>query len=122
MGLLDTLSPRAIMASALVLSSLAYDVVARPSPEPKADCVRKGPARKKMSNHIKRAIEGQSHTRRAEEVPCADVLAKSIIAPKPNVWGPLTGEEISSVIEWLFAQEEFNLTVTEKAGPWDNTM
>lgn len=122
MGFLDALSPRAIVASVLVLSSLAYDVAARPSPEPKADWVRKGPARKKMSNHIKRAIEGQSDTRRTEEVPCADVLAKPITAPKPNIWGQLTGEEISSVVDWLFAQEQFNLTVTEEAGPWDNTM
>ncbi|EGO55253.1 hypothetical protein NEUTE1DRAFT_85409 [Neurospora tetrasperma FGSC 2508] len=122
MGFLNALSPRAIVASVLVLSSLAYDVAARPSPEPKADWVRKGPARKKMSNHIKRAIEGQSHTRRTEEVPCADVLAKPITAPKPNIWGQLTGEEISSVVDWLFAQEQFNLTVTEEAGPWDNTI
>ena len=122
MGILNTLSPRAIVASALVLSSLAYDVVARPSPEPKADWVRKGPARRKMSNHIKRAMEGKSHTPRAEEAACADVLAKTVTAPKPNIWGQLTGEEISSVVEWLFGQDEFNLTITDDAGSWDNTM
>lgn len=122
MGILDTLSPRAIVASALVLSSFVYDVAARPSPEPKADWVRKGPARKKMSNHIKRAIEGRSHSRRAEDAPCADVLAKTITAPKPNVWGQLTGEEISSVVEYLFGRPELNLTITDDAGPWDNTM
>ncbi|KAK0625529.1 copper amine oxidase [Bombardia bombarda] len=117
MGLLNSISPRAIVASALLLSSLAHDVLARPSPEPK---LRKGgPGKKKMAHNIKRAIEGE---RRAVETSCAETLLTTTTAPKPNPWAQLKDFETASVVEWLFAQEDLNLTISEDAGAWDNTI
>ncbi|KUL83286.1 hypothetical protein ZTR_09131 [Talaromyces verruculosus] len=42
--------------------------------------------------------------------------------PKDNVWDGLTGEETASVVKWLFQQTDLNLTTSEKAGEWDNTI
>jgi primary-amine oxidase len=57
-----------------------------------------------------------------ETVACAEALATPIKAPKPNIWGQLTGDEAASVIAWLFAQKELNLTVSENATSWDNSV
>jgi primary-amine oxidase len=53
---------------------------------------------------------------------CVIQNAQDTVAPKKNIWGGLSGEEASSVVSWLFAQPELNLTESEKAGNWDNTM
>jgi primary-amine oxidase len=53
---------------------------------------------------------------------CVVQNAQTTDAPKKNIWGGLTGEEASGVVSWLFAQPELNLTASEKAGNWDNTM
>ncbi|KAK0724664.1 copper amine oxidase [Lasiosphaeris hirsuta] len=120
MGLLNCISPRAIATSALLLTTLAQDVFARPSPEPKAAWIRKGPAKKKLANTLKRAVEGQ---RRATELEsCAETLTTTTSAKKVNIWAPLTDVETAGVVEWLFAQEDLNLTTTEEATPWDNTI
>ncbi|KAK0669179.1 putative copper amine oxidase [Cercophora samala] len=121
MGFFDSLSPRAVATSALLLTSFAQDVLARPSPDPKAPWVKNtGLGKKKMANHLKRAIMGD---KRAVETPfCSETLATEIKAPKPNVWGPLVDVEVASVVEWLFAQADLNLTVSEEAGGWDNTI
>jgi primary-amine oxidase len=59
----------------------------------------------------------------SEEFPdCVVQNAQKTEAPKKNIWGTLTGEEASGVVAWLFAQPDLNLTVSEKAGNWDNTM
>lgn len=72
-----------------------------------------------MANHIKRAMEGK----RAKTLEtCAKTLATEITAPKANIWGALNDVETAGVVEWLFAQEELNLTLSEDAGAWDNSM
>ncbi|GAB1317381.1 Amine oxidase [Madurella fahalii] len=43
-------------------------------------------------------------------------------APKANVWGELADYEAAAVVRWLFAQEDLNLTISEDATEWDNTM
>lgn len=53
---------------------------------------------------------------------CVESNATVIKAPKHNVWEGLTDEETASVVKWLFQQPTLNLTVTEGAGEWDNTM
>jgi hypothetical protein len=53
---------------------------------------------------------------------CVIQNAQTTEAPKKNIWGSLTGDEASGVVSWLFAQPELNLTESEKAGNWDNTM
>jgi primary-amine oxidase len=57
-----------------------------------------------------------------ETASCTETAATAIKAPKPNIWGPLTNDEAASVVAWLFAQEDLNLTISEDAGSWDNTM
>jgi primary-amine oxidase len=116
-------SPKALFTSALVLATLASHVLARPAPEPKASWVRKGSGRKKMANNLKRAAEGsmRRQTSNATE-SCAETLATTITAPKTNLWAELSDVEAVSVVEWLFAQSELNLTTSDEAGPWDNTV
>lgn len=53
---------------------------------------------------------------------CAAPGSQAIDAPYTNVWGGLTGEETASIAAWLFSQPQFNLTVTEEAGDWDNSL
>ncbi len=117
MGFFDSISPRALGISALLLGSLAQDVFARPAP----DVRRKGgPGKKKVSDHIKRALD---HARRTTELPsCVETLANAIKAPKPNPFAPLTDVETAGVVEWLFEQKDLNLTTSDEAGSWDNTM
>ncbi|KAK0648916.1 copper amine oxidase [Cercophora newfieldiana] len=124
MGFLDSVSPRAIAASALLLGSLAQGVLAAPSP--KADWVRKGPGgsngyfKKKAHDHIRRAVDGGR--RAAELESCAETTTTTITAPKPNPWAPLTNDETAAVVAWLFAQADLNLTVVENATSWDNSI
>ncbi|KAK4186305.1 putative copper amine oxidase [Podospora australis] len=121
MGFFDVISPRAIATSALVLTTFAQDALAAP----KAPWIRPGGGyygKKKMSNHIKRAIEGNNQKRAPETPFCAESLTTTVKAPKDNVWGTLVDVEIASVVEWLFAQEDLNLTITDDATGWDNTI
>jgi len=123
MGLLDGISPRALLSSALLLSSLAQDVLARPSP--KVGWVRNGPGKKKMLHDIKRAAGGNGKGKgngKNKEPACIQKGYGIIDAPKPNVWGELTGPETESLIEWMLAQPDLNLTLSEEAGSWDNSM
>jgi primary-amine oxidase len=57
-----------------------------------------------------------------EALNCVIQNARKTEAPKKNIWGTMTGEEASSVVAWLFAHSDLNLTVSDKAGNWDNTM
>ncbi|KAK4208151.1 copper amine oxidase [Rhypophila decipiens] len=117
MGILDCLSPRALVTSLLLLSTVTEDVFARPTVEPKLPWAYKGPSRKKMSNHIRRAMG-----KKANNETCAKTLAKDITAPKANIWGALSDVETAGVVEWLFAQPELNLTTSDDAGEWDNVI
>jgi len=124
MWFLGSLSPRVAATAALLLSSLAPGVLAAPSP--KSDWVRKGPGgsggyfKKKVHDHIKRAIDGG---KRAAELPsCAETTTTTITAPKENPWAPLTNEETAAVVKWLFDQAELNLTVTANATSWENSI
>lgn len=56
------------------------------------------------------------------EPSCAASGAQSIAAPYMNVWSSLTDDEAASVAAWLFLQPKFNLTNTEDAGEWDNSL
>jgi primary-amine oxidase len=58
----------------------------------------------------------------ADPLDCVIQNAQKTEAPKKNIWGGLTAAEASGVVSWLFAQPELNLTESEKAGNWDNTM
>ncbi|KAF2726734.1 membrane copper amine oxidase [Polyplosphaeria fusca] len=52
---------------------------------------------------------------------CGDTAIETK-APLPNAWGGLSDQEAAAVISWLFKQPDLNLTVSSKAGPWDNSI
>ncbi|GKT48761.1 uncharacterized protein ColSpa_08942 [Colletotrichum spaethianum] len=68
----------------------------------------------------------QGHQRRQEynqaDQTCIESEAVSITAPKENIWSGLTELETISVVSWLFAQPELNLTASENATMWDNKL
>lgn len=103
------------VASLLLLGCLTGDVLARPKPDP-ADMLRRTRGRKGLM----RSLEGRGHPK--DPPACADTPAKKIKAPKHNLWHGLSGDETAAVVQWLFHQPELNLTTTEDAGEWDNTM
>jgi hypothetical protein len=53
---------------------------------------------------------------------CPQTFGTPITAPKVNVWRSMSGEETAAVVEWLFAREDLNLTLSSEAGSWDNQM
>ena len=119
MKLLSGASAGAIAACALLFGSFVQDVVA--SPEPKSAWVRKGKGRKAMLD----VIRGKSEQKRSNNEPrasCPDTEATAVTAPKSNVWGELNDKDAAAVVAWLFGQSELNLTVTENATAWDNTV
>ncbi|GAA5905162.1 hypothetical protein JCM6882_000397 [Rhodosporidiobolus microsporus] len=46
----------------------------------------------------------------------------SVKAPHKNVWKELSHDEAEDVLQFLFKQEELNLTAQADAGSWDNTV
>lgn len=116
-------SAAALSVAALALL-LSQGVLARPSPEPKASWVRKGHGRKAISDVLKGKREARlGHLApRANASSCAGGAAVEITAPKKNVWDQLDDVDAAGVVAWLFAQSEFNLTVSENATAWDNSV
>lgn len=117
-----------LTSSVLLIASLSSDVLARPAPEPKAPWVTQGRGRKGlMKSLLKRSVEesvswNSSTSSNSSRNACPDTAATAITAPKTNIWGGLTDLEAAGVVQWLFAQEELNLTVSTDAGEWDNTV
>lgn len=121
------LSPSISAASAATLSLatlglLVQDSLARPSPEPKAAWVRKGHGRKAVSNMLKGKRDARLAQRSDNTTSCAGTGATEITAPKSNIWDQLDDVDAASVVSWLFAQPEFNLTVSEDATAWSNSV
>lgn len=109
--------------SVLLLFCFTENVVSRPSPQPKASWVRQGRAKKTLLKSFKRwTNETTSPPTPIPTTACTDSNATTITAPKDNVWGGLTGIEAASVTKWLLGQSELNLTNSEDAGDWDNSM
>ncbi|KAF2813058.1 membrane copper amine oxidase [Mytilinidion resinicola] len=100
--------------SLLLLTFHTTLVASRPRPEPKSAWLRNSAKRKGFPGYSKR--EAPSGT------DCVDTQLGKLAAPKPNVWAGLTNDETASVTAWLFAQTSLNLTQTENATEWDNTI
>ncbi|KAK3113870.1 hypothetical protein LTR53_008410 [Teratosphaeriaceae sp. CCFEE 6253] len=82
------------------------------APQPKAAWMRGARARlAKNANKNTPWVNGSA---------CVETAPADFQAPKENVWGGLTNWEAASVTQWLFAQEELNLTITDDATEWDN--
>lgn len=107
---------RASFNTVLLGLSLCSDIA---SAMPKAPWVEQH-ARTRGRKHFTASIEKRNVT---EDPPdCVAPKAQLTKAPKANIWGGLTGPEASGVVSWLFAQPELNLTESQKADNWDNTM
>ena len=61
-------------------------------------------------------------TRYANGSACHDAAPENFHAPHQNVWGELTSKEAAGVTKWLFAQKDLNLTVSENATDWSNSI
>lgn len=118
-------APGALSICLITLASITELALARPSPEPKAAWVRKGHGRKAISDVLKGK---RDHLRRSSPSPpnqtesCVGTQAAQLSAPKVNVWAGLEDSDAAAVVAWLFSQPEFNLTTTENATEWDNSV
>lgn len=105
---------------------LARDIAARPSPGLEASWAWKGRGRKAISNVLKGKRDARLSNvlyQNQTTVPlCAGTGALEITAPKQNLWGQLEDFDAAGVVTWLFAQPEFNLTASENATAWDNSV
>lgn len=112
-----------LVSSAILVSLLTNGVASRPSPDPKASWVRTRGKKNLLKNSKRWSNDTTAPTTSAAAAPsCVDSNATSITAPKDNIWGGLTDLEASSVVSWLFDQPELNLTISEDAGEWDNSV
>jgi primary-amine oxidase len=111
------ISSRLLLAGSIFY---AHGALSAPSPDPKAAWVRQGRARKAASK-IGRRWSNETSTQPTVN-SCSDSDYTKTLAPKTNVWGGLTDVEAASVTQWLFTQTELNLTVSDDAGEWDNSM
>lgn len=102
------------LASFLLFAYLIGEAFSFPRPDPKATWVRQGSSRNSPRMLQKRSSISSSS--------CIESNTTVIKPPKDNIWDGLTGEETASVVRWLFQQTDLNLTTTDKAGEWDNTM
>jgi primary-amine oxidase len=102
----------------VLFSLLTQDVLARSF----AHKGGKGRGKKLIHDALRRSAEGRVSRDVNETVACAEALATPIKAPKSNIWGQLTDDEAASVVAWLFAQKDLNLTISEDAGAWDNSV
>lgn len=115
----------AVSVYMITLASVTELVLARPSPEPKASWVRKGHGRKAISDVLRGkrdSLRRSASSPRDETESCAGTAAAEISAPKVNVWAELEDTDAAAVVAWLFGRPEFNLTTSDNATEWDNTV
>ncbi|KAH7144289.1 copper amine oxidase [Dactylonectria estremocensis] len=114
MKLVTTNSMKLLTAAFLGFSPLVPPVVGLPKTA-WAQQRTKGHGRKLFGASIEKS---RQHVRDG----CVVKSALDIDAPRENIWAGLTEPEAVSVVEWLFAQPSLNLTTSEDAGSWDNTL
>jgi primary-amine oxidase len=92
-----------------------------PTPEAKATWVKSGRGHRVIP-HASRQAKRQYSNNTSPETPICGGAAPATTAPVPNVWEAFTDQEAASVAYWLFEQSDLNLTTSEKAGEWDNSV
>ncbi|CAJ2507483.1 Uu.00g086690.m01.CDS01 [Anthostomella pinea] len=114
-------SPGAASSALLGLLASAELIYALPQPKVPARMQWAHNRGKKIArNALRQSLEGRSYSN--VSVACSTSQAASITAPSDNVWAGLTDIEAVSVVSWLFGQSSLNLTATENATEWDNTI
>ncbi|KAL2843196.1 copper amine oxidase [Aspergillus pseudodeflectus] len=117
------------ITSLLLIGSLAGDVLANKL-DKSAQTVRQ---KNRGRRALMRSLESRSNQHPSDRwngkppneesaLTCEDTPPQEINAPKENVWYGLTDDETADVAKWLFGRPELNLTTSEIAGEWDNTI
>ncbi|KAK4540507.1 hypothetical protein LTR36_009145 [Oleoguttula mirabilis] len=88
------------------------------APQPKAAWVRG--ARQRLAKSSK--WNSKRQYTQANGSACIETAPSGFKAPKDNIWSGLTNWEAASVTKWLFEQTELNLTLSDDAGDWDNSI
>lgn len=123
-------SPKAL-SSALVWALLSSAELALARPEPQPNIHSKTEWSHNRGKKVARTVLRHALERRQTSVNETVVAASpgfdgsapyAAKAPYDNIWGGLSDTEAASVIAWLFAQPSLNLTVSENATGWDNSM
>lgn len=105
-------SARALCGTILCLS--LFFSLCSAIPRPKAPWVTAARTRLlKSGSHI-------NSKRYLNSTTCVEAGLTDFKASKDNIWSGLTDDEAASVTAWLFHQKDLNLTVSDKAGDWDN--
>jgi primary-amine oxidase len=99
----------------LALSTALFALPGLAAPKPKAAWIRGARQRLAKSSkwNSKRSVNGSA---------CVETASANFSSPKANIWSGLTDYEAASVTAWLFQQSELNLTRSEDAGAWDNSI
>lgn len=105
----------------LVFSIAPTLINSAPTPEAKATWVKSGRGHRVIPHDSRQAKRQYTNSTFPGAPICGDAAA-SITAPIPNVWEGFTDQEAASVAYWLFEQSDLNLTTSEKAGEWDNSV
>jgi len=92
-----------------------------PTPEAKATWVKSGRGHRVIPYDSRQAKRQYSNYTTPEAPICGDAAA-AVTAPVPNVWEGLTDQEAASVAYWLFDHSNLNLTKSDDAGEWDNSV
>lgn len=107
---ISTLSPVSSLALLLSASQLVY-AIPRARPDPKLW----------LKDHQFRPGTTPFKRQTATNA-CNANFDNTVTAPRPNVFRDLSPPEVAGVASWLFAQPDLNITASEEAGEWDNTV
>jgi len=102
----------------VLVSAIPTLVVSAPAPAPKATWVKSGRGHRVAPHNSQQAKRQYFNS----TGPICGEEAVSITAPVPNIWEGFTDAEAASVVYWLFEQSDLNLTITENATEWDNSV
>ncbi|KAJ0417471.1 copper amine oxidase [Aspergillus carlsbadensis] len=117
------------ITSLLLIGSLAGDVLANKLDKSAQAVRQKNRGRKALMRSLESRSNQYPNDRWDGKPPngesastCEDTPPQEIDAPKENVWYGLSDDETADVAKWLFGRPELNLTTSEIAGEWDNTI
>ena len=106
------------MRGLLALTLVALSCVSSPA-EAKRRGVEPNRGRRKGGRHAKRTVPMPA---RPALQPRNNDKSSSIVAPFVNIWAQLSNDEAAQTVAFMHAQPDLNLTRTENATSWDNSI
>ncbi|KAF1812382.1 membrane copper amine oxidase [Eremomyces bilateralis CBS 781.70] len=107
------------LAALVVLLFAVGTVVSMPNSLPKLEKVPHGYAKNWLYS---RGGKPRNETKPVNAESCVAPVVQTITAPKENIFAGLSDVEAASVVAFLFDQKTLNLTTSDEAGSWDNTI